>query len=179
MEPWNYKALLRIRNRQERMKKKLLIFSFASLSAVFGGTMLAQTTQEPKSPEYFRTDTMVAMRDGIKLHTVIVRPVGSDGAGEPLPFLMQRTPYGVDDIDPKKISAGPLTSSGYIFIAQDIRGRYKSEGQFVMNRPLVAHNAPTDIDETTDTYDTVEWLVMNVPNNAGKVGVSGVSYRDS
>ncbi len=153
--------------------KKLLIYCLILLP---GGMTLAQSATTAKPPTYFRTDVMIPMRDGVKLHTVIVRPAGSDKSGEPLPFLMQRTPYGVDGMDPKKFTTGPLVLSGYIYIGQDIRGRYKSEGQFVMNHPIVAHNGPADIDETTDTYDTVEWLVKNVPNNSGKVGVSGVSY---
>ena len=74
------------------------------------------------------------------------------------------------------ISKPELATSGYIFVYQDIRGRYGSGGQFVMNRPIVAHNSKTDVDETTDTRDTIDWLLKNVPNNSGRVGVLGVSY---
>jgi putative CocE/NonD family hydrolase len=127
--------------------------------------------------EYVRSEAMIPMRDGVKLHAVILRPKGSE-TGESLPFLMQRTPYGVDGYTPERLSArkSPLGESGYIFVFEDIRGRYASEGQFVMNRPVVAHTAKTDIDETTDTNDTVDWLLKNVPNNDGKVGVLGISY---
>jgi len=126
---------------------------------------------------YVRTEAMIPMRDGVKLHAVILRPVGSE-TGEPLPFLMTRTPYGVDDSTQSSVnrSKPELAASGYIFVFEDIRGRYKSEGQFVMNRPIVAHKTKKDVDETTDTRDTIDWLLKNVPNNSQKVGVLGVSY---
>ena len=91
---------------------------------------------------------------------------------------MTRTPYGIDAYTATavKLLNPALATSGYIFVAQDIRGRYESGGQFVMNRPVVAHIAKTDVDETTDTRDTIDWLLKNVPNNSGKVGVLGVSY---
>ena len=128
--------------------------------------------------EYTRQEVMIPTRDGVKLHTVILRPAGSESSGEALPFLMQRTPYGVDGATSNSINASKpeLAASGYIFVEQDIRGRYKSEGQFVMNRPIVAHHSKADVDETTDTRDTIDWLLKNVPHNSGKVGVLGVSY---
>jgi putative CocE/NonD family hydrolase len=91
---------------------------------------------------------------------------------------MERTPYGVDGSSQASVnrSKPELAASGYIFVFEDIRGRYKSEGQFVMNRPIVAHKTKKDVDETTDTRDTIDWLLKNVPNNSGKVGVLGVSY---
>ena len=149
-------------------------FAFVVLVALASGTLTAQYVS--KSKEYTRTDVMIPMRDGIKLHTAILRPTGSEKNGEPLPFLMQRTPYGIGESDAKPKMQEALAESGYIFVAQDIRGRYKSEGQFVMNHPLVPHNGPKDIDESTDAYDTVDWLVKNVPNSLPKVGVLGVSY---
>lgn len=128
--------------------------------------------------DYARSEVMVPMRDGVKLHLVILRPQGSESAGEPLPFLMGRTPYGVDGETSLSVNAAKpeLARSGYIFVFGDIRGRYKSEGQFVMNRPVVEHATKNDIDETTDTNDTVDWLLKNVPNNNGRVGVYGISY---
>jgi putative CocE/NonD family hydrolase len=130
-----------------------------------------------QAPEYVRTEAMIPVRDGVKLHTVILRPVESDAAGAPaLPFLMERTPYGVDGYTATRPGKPDLAASGYIFVYQDIRGRYGSEGQFVMNRPIVIHTAKTDVDETTDTRDTIDWLLKNVKNNSGKVGVLGVSY---
>jgi putative CocE/NonD family hydrolase len=119
---------------------------------------------------------MIPMRDGVKLHAVILRPVGSEH-GAALPFLMERTPYGVEGYTPERVSSNRLlVASGYLFVYEDIRGRYGSEGQFVMNRPVVAHADKTDVDETTDTRDTIDWLLKHVPNNSGKVGVYGVSY---
>jgi putative CocE/NonD family hydrolase len=128
--------------------------------------------------DYTRSEAMVPVRDGVKLHVVILRPMGSETSGEPLPFLMQRTPYGTDGDSSLSVNATKpeLAASGYIFVFGDIRGRYKSEGQFVMNRPVVAHKSKKDVDETTDTRDTIDWLLKNVPNNNGRVGVLGVSY---
>ncbi|MBS1801544.1 MAG: CocE/NonD family hydrolase [Acidobacteria bacterium] len=128
--------------------------------------------------EYVRSEAMVPMRDGVKLHVVILRPAGSEKSGEPLPFLMERTPYGVDGSSSRGVNASKpeLAASGYIFAFGDIRGRYGSEGQFVMNRPIVEHKTKTDVDETTDTNDTINWLLKNVPNNNGRVGVYGISY---
>ena len=129
----------------------------------------------PAGRAYQRTEAMIPMRDGAKLHAVILCPAD---ATEAVPFLMQRTPYGVAHYDAKSINAAEpeLAKSGYIFVFEDIRGRYGSEGQFVMNRPLVVHAAKTDVDESTDARDTVEWLLKNVPGNSGKVGVLGISY---
>jgi putative CocE/NonD family hydrolase len=128
--------------------------------------------------EYVRSEAMVPMRDGVKLHVVMLRPVGSETSGTALPFLMERTPYGTDTNSPEGVnrSKPELAASGYIFVFGDIRGRYKSEGRFVMNRAIVAHTTKNDVDETTDTWDTIDWLLKNVPNNDGKVGVLGVSY---
>lgn len=128
--------------------------------------------------EYTRSEMMVPMRDGVKLHLVMLRPKGSETSGEPLPFLMVRTPYGVDGESSLSVNASKpeLARSGYIFVFGDIRGRYGSEGKFVMNRPVVTHKTKNDIDETTDTYDTIAWLLKNIPNNNGRVGVYGISY---
>ena len=130
------------------------------------------------SAAYVKSEAMIPVRDGAKLHVVMLRPAGSDQKGEMLPFLMQRTPYGVDRVTPEELSRlkPELAASGYIFVFADIRGRYGSEGQFVMNRPIVAHTGKHDVDETTDTRDTIDWLLKNVPNNSGKVGVLGISY---
>jgi putative CocE/NonD family hydrolase len=127
--------------------------------------------------DYTRQEEMLPMRDGVRLHAVILRPAHVE-AGEALPFLMDRTPYGVKDSDSQKVNQDKpeLAASGYIFVFEDIRGRYESEGRFVMNRPMVTHNDKNDVDETTDTHDTVDWLLKNVPGNNGRVGVLGVSY---
>jgi putative CocE/NonD family hydrolase len=126
---------------------------------------------------YVKSEAMIPVRDGVELHAVILRPKGSE-SGVALPFLMERTPYGVDGYSPDRVmlSKPELAKSGYIFVYEDIRGRYGSGGQFVMNRPMVGHGATGNVDETTDTRDTIDWLLKNVPNNDGKVGVLGISY---
>lgn len=125
--------------------------------------------------DYQRADVMIPMRDGVKLHAVILKPADIT---TPLPFLMQRTPYGVDGTTRASFfgQRPELARDGYIYVAEDIRGRFKSEGQFVMMRPLADHKDPKAIDESTDTYDTVAWLLKNVPGNNGRVGVVGTSY---
>ena len=124
---------------------------------------------------YERREEMIPMRDGVKLHIVILSP--TDIAGS-LPFLMQRTPYGVDGTSEQSFFGGrpELARAGYIYVGADIRGRFKSQGEFVMCRPLADHKDPKAIDESTDTYDTIAWLLKNVPNNNGRVGVVGTSY---
>ncbi len=141
---------------------------------VVGGCALGASAQVT---DYVRSEAMIPVRDGVKLHAVILRPKGSED-GDALPFLMERTPYGVDGYTPDRVFLGKpeLAKSGYIFVYEDIRGRYGSGGQFVMNRPLVGHGAAGNVDETTDTRDTIDWLLKNVPNNDGKVGVLGISY---
>jgi putative CocE/NonD family hydrolase len=126
---------------------------------------------------YTRQQALIPMRDGVRLHAVILRPANV-AAGETLPLLVYRTPYGVDGYDSESVNEDKpeLAGSGYIFVYEDIRGRYKSEGKFVMNRPVVPHQGKNDIDETTDAYDSVDWLVKNVPGNNGRVGVAGLSY---
>jgi len=126
------------------------------------------------------TEAMVPMRDGVKLYTRILRP---QGVTTPLPMLFVRTPYGIDGATPASIEAqyGFMAhdgrTPGYIFVLQDIRGKFRSEGQFVMQRPPRANRAdPKAIDESTDAYDSISWLLANVPGNNGRVGMTGVSY---
>ena len=125
--------------------------------------------------DYQRSEVMIPMRDGVKLHAVILKP--ADIAG-PLPFLIQRTPYGVDGTNRASFFGGrpELARAGYICVDEDIRGRFKSEGEFVMSRPLADHHDPKAVDESTDTYDTVAWLLTNVPGNNGRAGFVGTSY---
>ncbi len=150
-----------------------------------GGSSLPlklKRVEKPAPPrEYSQTfdkrDVMIPARDGVKLHTEIYTP---KNATEPLPIFLTRTPYGLDDNE-KGFSAllGLYTEmfpDGYVFAFQDIRGRYKSEGQFVMQRDPRDKSDPKSIDEGTDTYDTIDWLVKNVPNNNGRVGEAGISY---
>ena len=120
-------------------------------------------------------EAMVPMRDGARLYTQIYAP---KQAAEPLPILLLRTPYGTGGLSAARIPAAlpELAADGYIVVQQDIRGRFKSEGTFVMLRqPRDAKDA-TGIDEGTDTYDTIEWLLKNVPNHNGRVGIAGTSY---
>jgi hypothetical protein len=125
--------------------------------------------------DYQRSEVMIPMRDGIKLHAIILKPADIPG---PLPFLIMRTPYGVNETDRTSFSDGrpELARAGYIYVAEDIRGRYKSEGEFVMSRPLADHHDPKAIDESTDTYDTIAWLLQNVSGNNGRAGFVGTSY---
>src|SRR6185312_2366292 len=122
--------------------------------------------------KYSQQDVMTPMRDGVRLHTLILTPPGEHGK---LPFLITRTPYGATA---RLLSAYPVMAAtdGYIFIMQDIRGRYGSEGQFVMQRPPRDRANPKSIDEGTDTYDTIAWLLKNIPNNNGRAGLVGISY---
>ena len=118
---------------------------------------------------------MIAMRDGVKLHTTVYVPKDVKG---PLPFILLRTPYGIESRGPQSLESylKDLVDEGYIFVFQDIRGRFKSEGTFVMSR---APRDPTDskaIDENTDSNDTIDWLLKNVPDNNGRVGMLGISY---
>jgi uncharacterized protein len=126
--------------------------------------------------DYERSEAMIPARDGVKLHVVILKPADIT---TPLPFLIQRTPYGCDGASRASFFGGrpELAREGYIYVCGDIRGRYKSEGEFVMSRPMVVdHKDPKSIDESTDTYDTVDWLLKNVPGNNGRAGFVGTSY---
>src|SRR5665213_625026 len=130
---------------------------------------------------YKKTSAMIPMRDGIKLYTVIVSPVAAE---TPSPFLITRTPYGAsipipDDSIFSFPKASPLTilaKEGYIFVFQDIRGKYKSEGAMQIHQPLTHATQKGSIDESTDTYDAIDWLLKNVPGNNGKAGIYGISY---
>ncbi|MFL6283805.1 MAG: CocE/NonD family hydrolase [Pyrinomonadaceae bacterium] len=135
--------------------------------------------------DYARRDVMIPMRDGVKLHTVILVPKGAKGA----PILLTRTPYNAKDLTTHSESShlGPsltgydnatdvIVEGGYIRVVQDIRGKYGSEGDYVMNRPLRGPLNPTNVDHATDTYDTIDWLVKNIPETNGRVGILGISY---
>jgi uncharacterized protein len=125
--------------------------------------------------DYQRSEVMIPMRDGIKLHAIVLKPADISA---PLPFLLTRTPYGVDGTSRASFFAErpELARDGYIYVAEDIRGRYESQGKFVMSRPLADHANPKAIDESTDAYDTVAWLLNNVNGNNGRAGVVGTSY---
>ena len=133
----------------------------------------AQNPEPAKSPFTFQ-EVMVPVRDGVHLQTVILAPVDQKG---PLPILFRRTPYGVPDKAPEQMPANlkELAQDGYIFVIQNLRGRFKSEGVFNLSS-WVDLKDPKATNETTDAYDSIEWLVKNVPNNNCKVGLYGVSY---
>ncbi|WP_435355921.1 CocE/NonD family hydrolase [Emticicia sp. SJ17W-69] len=128
---------------------------------------------------YQKKEIYVKMRDGVRLFTSIYLPKDST---KKYPIMLQRTPYSVAPYGDGKIknSLGPsseLMRDGYIFVYQDVRGRWMSEGIFVEMRPhLDDKKNTTDIDESTDTYDTIDWLINNITNNSGKVGMWGISY---
>jgi putative CocE/NonD family hydrolase len=117
---------------------------------------------------------MIPVRDGVRLQTAILFPIDQHG---PLPILFRRTPYGVPDKPPEQMpsSIKELAQDGYIFVIQNLRGRFKSEGVFNLSS-WVDLKDPKATNETTDAYDSIEWLIKNVPNNNGKVGMYGVSY---
>ena len=178
------------------MLRRLLMPLFGALVVV---PILAQAPQYPGLPsetppqlrpitdafDYSRRDVMIPMRDGAKLHTVILIPRGARRA----PILLTRTPYNASDLTTHAQSAhlGPILQGydnavevilegGYVRVVQDIRGKYGSEGDYVMNRPIHGPQNPTPVDEATDTYDTIDWLVKNVPESNGRVGILGISY---
>src|SRR5882762_7037129 len=135
--------------------------------------------------DYVKRDVMIPMRDGVKLHTVVLVPRGARSA----PILLTRTPYDASALTSHAESShlGPVLSGydnatdvivdgGYIRVVQDVRGKHGSEGDYIMNRPLQGPQNPTPVDHATDTYDTIDWLVNNIPETNGKVGILGISY---
>jgi hypothetical protein len=141
-----------------------------SLTAIL--VLLGASVSRAESPFQYQ-EVMVPMRDGVHLQTVILTPIGKKG---PLPILIQRTPYGVPDKAPETIPPylQELSDDGYIFVFQNVRGRFKSEGVFGGPSEVDLNN-PRAVNETTDAYDTIDWLVKNVRSN-GRVGIFGVSY---
>jgi putative CocE/NonD family hydrolase len=140
----------------------------------------AQATYDVKA-NYQKAEYMVAMRDGIRLYTAVYSPRQTQ---ENLPFLLFRTPYGIGNYGPDifRPHLGPSRHSyefereGFIFVFQDVRGKFRSEGEFVVMKPHNPRKSGTEADESSDTYDTIEWLLKNIPNNNGRVGQYGVSY---
>ena len=135
--------------------------------------------------DFVRRTAEIPMRDGVKLHTVILVPKGAKGA----PMLLTRTPYDADALTKRNESAHlgvaldgydnpveTVVEGGYIRVVQDVRGKHGSEGDYDMNRPLHGPQNPTPVDHATDTWDTIDWLVKNVPESNGKVGILGISY---
>ncbi len=142
------------------------------LPAVVGVSAQVRPPAAAQSPFTFE-EVMIPMRDGAKLQTVIIRP--RDVTAK-LPILLQRTPYGVPDAAPATAGRfGSLMQDGYVFVFQSMRGRFKSDGVFTLSTAVHPGDAKA-VDETTDAYDTVDWLVKHVPANNGRVGMWGVSY---
>jgi len=152
--------------------KRILLFSLITIPA----SLLAQAppVQSKYKPEYFTfQEVMIPMRDGVRLQTVIRRPKNAVG---PLPMLFARTPYGVPEDSNSLTESGlfdDLIADGYIFVSQNIRGRFKSEGTFIMQRPPRDKNDSKSVDECTDAYDTIDWLLKYLPDNNGRVGMWG------
>src|SRR5277367_1099920 len=130
--------------------------------------------------QYTKYEFRIAMRDGAKLFTVVYVPKDASPS-KTYPFLINRTPYsvgpyGVDNY-PRRLGPAPsFTKDQFIFVYQDVRGRYQSEGKFLEMTPHHDSKGPKDVDESSDTYDTIDWLLKNIPNNNGKVGLYGISY---
>jgi uncharacterized protein len=183
-----------------------LAFAASMLSSI-GRAGLAQTAPPPKTYselpseipaelvppaygyDYERRQVMIPMRDGVKLHTVILVPNSAKGGAKKAPILLTRTPYSADGLTMNSNSShlapslygydnatDVIVDGGYIRVVQDVRGKYGSEGDYVMNRPLHGPLNPTPVDHSTDTYDTIDWLVKNIPETNGKVGILGISY---
>ena len=136
------------------------------------------TPSEAVQARYTKREVMVPMRDGVRLFTSIYLPKEATPSH---PILLNRTPYGVGPYGPeafrKEVGPSPAFSKeGYIVVYQDVRGRFRSEGQFVDDRPVNPNKGPTDTDEVTDTFDTIDWLLKEVPNHNGRVGMWGISY---
>jgi uncharacterized protein len=178
-----------------RMRAVGFFFAFMFLQTALSWAQSPATSLPSETPsmfkpvtssfDYVKRDVMIPMRDGVRLHTVIVIPRGAKNA----PILLTRTPYNATSQVSHAASShlGPILNGydnaldvilegGYIRVVQDIRGKYGSEGDYVMTRPLHGPLNPTAVDHSTDTYDTIDWLVKNVPEGNGKVGILGISY---
>ena len=161
----------------------------AGAAAIAGDTLPSETpaafVAHADSFDYVKRDVMIPMRDGVKLRTLILIPRGAQRA----PILLTRTPYGATDrmtknssahlsavIDSTDVADDAVVNGGYIRVMQDVRGKHGSEGDYFMARPLRGPLNPTAVDHSTDTYDTIDWLVKNIPETNGKVGILGISY---
>src|SRR5687768_14377362 len=163
------------------MKRKLFssLLAPAIVLAFFGSvsTLRAQTEAEVKA-HYIKSEHQIPMRDGVRLFTSIYTPKDKSRA---YPIMLNRTPYSVSPygLDEYKTTVGPselFQKEKYIFVYQDVRGKFMSEGEFVNMRPHTPKKSGRQTDESTDTYDTIEWLIKNVPNNNGRAGTWGISY---
>lgn len=168
---------------QTTWKPTFLLLLLVSLPALLFAQQQQLTPQQQElanyiNDNYTKREVQIPMRDGVKLFAAIYEPKDKS---QTYPILLNRTPYTVAPYgaDKFKTSLGPsdlYAREGYIFVYEDVRGRWMSEGEYMDVRPDIANRKPTDIDESTDTYDTVDYLVKNVPNNNGRVGMYGISY---
>lgn len=161
------------------MKRIVVLIRVLAVLFLFSATpAFAQTEAEVKT-HYTKLEQLIPMRDGVKLFTAIYLP---KDRSRPYPIMLTRTPYTVSPYGPDqyKEALGPslfMQREQYIFVYQDVRGKFMSEGEWVEMRPhKTTKHGPKDIDESTDTYDTIEWLLKNVPNHNGRVGMWGISY---
>ena len=147
----------------------------AALSAV---TVVAGGQDGGLKSRYTKHEFEIPMRDGVTLFTIVYAPIDTS---KPVPILMTRSPYGSQPYGPDvfRNTLGPSAASekdGYIFVYQDVRGRFRSGGTFVEMRPTLTAPGPTDVDESSDTYDTIAWLLKSDLRHNGRVGLWGVSY---
>jgi len=152
-----------------------------------GGDIPRSFTPPRGDFQYVRREVMIPMRDGVKLYAVLIIPHGSYARRGKYPIMLDRTPYSADGATahgtfgtlPENILSplfAELVRAGYIVAFEDVRGKYKSGGDYVMNRPLKGPLNPTAVDHSTDAYDTIDWLVKSVPESNGRVGTIGTSY---
>jgi uncharacterized protein len=149
-----------------------------ALTAIATGSGAQQPAAFDVRSHYTKSEHMVAMRDGVKLFTIVYAP---NDRSQRYPFMLHRTPYGSPPYGPDQYrrTLGPspdFAREGFIFVYQDVRGKFQSEGEFVVMRPI---STTGGTDESTDTFDTIDWLVKNVPNNNGRAGQWGISYPGS
>jgi uncharacterized protein len=158
------------------MKKIFLVLALTGFHCFAFSRTIADSLQ------YMKTSYMIPMRDGVQLYTIVLTPVNQNVS---YPFLLERTPYGVGGNLPEEdmeftisdsFRFNNLASGGYIFVFQDIRGKHKSQGSMQIHQPLIHQTVKGAVDESTDTWDTIDWLVHHVKNNNGKAGIVGVSY---
>jgi len=161
------------------LMQRLVIITVSAATFVAGGSWLPASSGNVQGQTGFsdfnKSEAMIPTRDGVRLNTIIFAPKNPAGL---LPIVLLRTPYGIGEtpLAGSWLYLKEMAADGYIFAFQDIRGRFKSEGQFVMNRPPRDTSDVNSVDEGTDAYDTIDWLVKNVPGNNGRVGMLGVSY---
>lgn len=165
---------------------RLILFFALGASLAFSQARLSEQEKTEAAERlayvranYTKTEYLIPMRDGVRLFTAVYTPKDKS---KTYPFLISRTPYSVRpygaDNYRDRLGQGDLyVKEGFIFVYQDVRGRNKSEGEYVHVRPIIPKkSSPKDIDESTDTYDTIDWLVKNIPNNNGRAGMYGISY---